>query len=123
MGLDFSHGPEYERFGPFGPQWSYTGFNRFRRRLSQAEGFDLDGMAGFIVNGAPWSTVATPLTPLLNHSDCDGNMTPEECKQVAPRLKEIVDGWEPGDYDRQSALELVAAMEYCAEHGETLEFC
>lgn len=114
MGLDFSHGDA---------RWAYSGFMRFRMRLAQAEGFDLQSMAGYSPGGRPWSSVTTTLEPLLNHSDCDGELTPAECKQVAPRLKEIIAGWDLDDRDRNSGLELVAAMEYCAEHGENLEFC
>lgn len=114
MGLDFSHGDAH---------WSYSGFMRFRERLAKAEGFDLQTMAGFTAGGEPWSGVTTDLAPLLNHSDCDGELSPQECKQVAPRLKEIIGGWDLDDYDRRSGIELVAAMEYCAGNGESLEFC
>lgn len=120
MGLDFSHGDAH---------WAYSGFGRFREKLARAEGFNLNDMEGFRRSHEPprpmrsWDTVTTDLKPLLDHSDCDGELTSEECKQVAPRLKEIIADWPLEDYDRRSGLDLVAAMEYCAEHGETLEFC
>lgn len=130
MGLDFSHGKA---------RWSYSGFMRFRQKLAKAEGLNLDDMEGYADNrfgrllradespapdhAVSWDTTDTPLRPLLDHSDCDGELTPAECAQVAPRLKEIVSDWPIGDYDRNAALSLVAAMEYCAEHGENLEFC
>lgn len=28
--------------------------------------------------------------PLLDHSDCDGELTPEECKQIADGLDDIL---------------------------------
>lgn len=120
MGLDFSHGEAH---------WAYSGFGRFREKLANAEGFNLNDMEGFLrLHETPrpmrsWDTVTTDLKPLLNHSDCDGELTPQECKQVAPRLKQIIADWPLEDRDRDSGLELVAAMEHCAGHGENLEFC
>ncbi|MFE3202161.1 hypothetical protein [Embleya sp. NPDC059237] len=77
MGLDFSHTDAH---------WSYSGFMRFREAIAAHEGIDLWQMQGF--NSGPdaisWSTVTSPLKALLNHSDCDGHLTPEECAVVAP---------------------------------------
>ena len=113
MGLDFTHGDA---------QWAYGLFAHFRRRLAEHEGFDLEAMAGFTRNGRSWDEVTTDLKPLLNHSDCDGALTPAECAQVAPRLAEVIATWPQDDYDRQSGEALVMAMQYCAEHGEELGF-
>src|SRR3546814_12914881 len=102
MGLDCSH---------TGAHWAYSGFTRFRRALAKHEGIDLDAMEGFQRHGddrprVSWNTVTTPLKPLLDHSDCDGELTPEECRQVAPRLREVVKAVWPGDcYDRQTGLD------------------
>jgi hypothetical protein len=115
------------------PQWSYGGFDRFRQRLAEAEGFSLNEMAGFgegfgedAVRGTrSWDDVTTELAPLLNHSDCDGEMTPQECAAVLPRLREIITGWataEPGDYDVQAGQALCEAMQLCAEQGVRLLF-
>lgn len=136
MGLGFSHryGPDPDDYSLFDVHWSYSGFMRFRRALAKAEGLNLDDMQGYADypvgvetaapgRAIPWSSVSTPLEPLLNHSDCDGELTPDECAQIAPRLKEIVSDWPIDDYDRNAGLGLVAAMEHCAEHGENLEFC
>lgn len=118
MGLDFTHNRPP---GHHCAQWSYTGFGAFRRRLAEEEEFNLDDMQGFD-GDVSWDDVTTDLKPLLNHSDCDGNLTPEECAQVAPRLREIVAGW-LDDYDRRGALRLADCMELCAAAGEKLEFC
>ncbi|GAA2432252.1 hypothetical protein GCM10010405_13980 [Streptomyces macrosporus] len=76
--------------------WSYTGFNAFRRRLAQAEGFDLSGMCGF-GGQRPWSDVSTTLTPLLDHPDDDGpDLTPAQCAAILPRLEEIAHQWQEG---------------------------
>ena len=135
MGLDFRHDrPD----GHHCPQWAYSGFNRFRIRLAAAEGFDLEEMQGFGKGGyfdgtrvpgtRSWDEITTALKPLLNHSDCDGELTPEECAQIAPRLREVVAGWEQdgefsSHYDEQGALRLADCMEACAAAGEKLEFC
>jgi hypothetical protein len=113
MGLDFHNSDAH---------WSYSGFARFRERLAKHEGFDLDEMQGF--NGLrPWSEITTALKPLLDHSDGDGELTPEECAQVAPRLREVLAGWEQDDYDTHSGRLLADGMEWCAANGEPLEFC
>lgn len=85
-----------------------------------------------------WDDQTTPLKPLLNHSDCEDEMTAAECRQVAPRLREIVEGWsnepppKPEDVessawfddnpDRRAGLALVELMEFCAEHDYELLF-
>ena len=67
-----------------------------------------------------WEEVNTPLAPLLHHSDCDGSMTPEECAQVEPRLREIIEQWE--DNDREPGLSLCSLMRYCADDDWHLVF-
>lgn len=121
MGLDFSHGSAH---------WAYSGFMRFWEMLAREEGFELREMQGYHGDRA-WDTVQTDLEPLLNHSDCDGELTPQECAQVAPRLREILAKWKEerthdladDDYDVYAGLALCDAMEQCAELGEVLEFC
>jgi hypothetical protein len=102
--------------------WSYSGFNSFRMRLAEHEGFDLRAMEGF--DGTrPWAEVSSPLQPLLAHADDEGVLTPAECAQMYTPLTRIVNGWaaESGDmhdYDveqgrllAQSMLESVASCE------------
>ncbi|WP_313469847.1 hypothetical protein [Lysinibacillus sp.] len=111
MGLNFSH---------CDVGWSYSGFNNFRRRLAQQIEMDLDDMVGFGGN-IPFHIYQDDIVPLLNHSDCDGELTPDECKQVAPRLRELVSGWED-DYEKSKALDLADGMELAANRGKSLEF-
>lgn len=119
MGIDFSHTEAH---------WSYTGFSRFRDALAAHEGIDLDRMDGFRRHGddrprISWTTISSPLVPLLNHSDCDGELTPQECRQVAPRLREVVaEIWTTG-YDRDTGLALADGMDAAAAAEEPLEFC
>ena len=84
------------------PRWSYNGFHRFRSKLAEAIGVKLDDMQGF-GGPEPWTSVDDPIVALLDHSDCDGDLTVEACKAVAPRLREIVETFENG-YDRINGL-------------------
>jgi len=117
MGLDFSHSDAH---------WSYSGFMKFRTHLAECTGIDLDMMEGFGGDGE-WSPPLTePIIDLLNHSDCDGELTPEQCKIIAPRLRKIVSEWSDSDYmvmyDKKNALLLADGMEEAAANGEPLEF-
>lgn len=112
MGLDFSHCDAH---------WSYSGFHRFRCKLAKEIGIDLDSMKGF-GGKISWDKIKDPIKPLLNHSDCDGELTSEECREVAPRLRELVKDWPDDDYDKQKALELADGMEFAAIMNENLEF-
>jgi hypothetical protein len=130
MGLDFSHTTA---------QWSYSGFSRFRDALATHEGIDLDQMEGFRRRGddrprIPWTGITGPLVPLLNHSDCDGELSPEECRQIAPRLRAVVNELWPaethsdfdadpnGYHNRSSGLALADGMDTAAAAGEPLRF-
>jgi len=57
------------------------------------------------------------------HSDCDGELSPEDCAQVAPRLLELIKNWPDDDYDKREARVLAEGMLECAEAKEALEFC
>jgi hypothetical protein len=112
MGLDFQGSDAH---------WSYGGFHRFRLRLSAAIDLDFEGFC----EGKPATeaNAKDPIFPLLNHSDCDGDLSPEDCATVAPRLREMVAPWPEDDYDKHQALLLAEGMEECAKNGESLEFC
>jgi len=56
---------------------SYTYFHNWRRTLARIVGINLDQMAGF--NGCKSWTGHERFYELLNHSDCDGKLTPLEC--------------------------------------------
>ena len=115
MGIDFSHCDAH---------WSYGGFMRFRIKVAAAIGIDLDTMAGF--NGTnSWDAIKDPIVLLLDHSDCDGELTPDECAQIAPRLQEIIASWDDDElygYDKDNAQLLIEGMLDCAISGENLRF-
>lgn len=112
MGLRFSHGDA---------QWSYHGFGNFRKRLANEIGIDLMRMDGFMDNGIPWDKIIDPIVPLLNHSDCEGYLSAEECASVAPRLRELVSAWDE-DHDKNRALDLANGMDEAAREKESLLF-
>jgi len=124
MGLDFSH---------CNASWSYDGFDRFRQKLAKEVGIDLDSMEGFdiravltgkISNSNKWSSLKPDdVHDFLNHSDCDGILTPEQCGRIAPRLTELIKDWDDDDYDKQQALELIEGMNAASQAGEPLKFC
>jgi hypothetical protein len=106
MGLDFSH---------CGAHWSYSGFYRFRERIARAIGLDYS-------SEIKWKDIDSPLVPFLDHSDCGGELSPADCRQVARALKAIVNDWPDDDYDKQEALELIRGMEIAAAENAPLEF-
>jgi len=76
--------------------WSYCGFDEFRRRLAQAEGFVLSEMLSF-GGERSWRDVSIALAPLLNRpDDGGGELSPTECAAILPRLEEIVEQWQDG---------------------------
>jgi len=72
--------------------------------------------------GKSWEKITDNIEPLLNHSDCDGILSPEECKRVAPRLRELIKDWLDDDYDKVKALKLADGMEEAVNMGEDFEF-
>lgn len=134
MGLDLHAGTdgtpenEYEDtwYAPdLHAHWSYSGFGKFREALAIHEGFFLDDMAGFTKDGRSWDLVTTPLKPLLDHSDCDGEMSPEEASQVWPRLKEIADERKDegeSDWHQTGIRNLIELLQGAAENGWTVLF-
>jgi hypothetical protein len=113
MGIDFSYCDAH---------WPYSGFHRFRKRLALALGLNLDEMIGF-GGKRSWDTVDDPIKGLLDHSDCEGDLTPAQCRIIASRLREMVAAWADDDHDKKSGLELAKGMEASANADESLKFC
>ena len=70
-----------------------------------------------------WDKMTHDIKPLLNHSDCDGVLTPDECRQVAPALRRLVAEWPEDDYDRIHFQLLADGMDEASRKEEDLEFC
>lgn len=67
---------------------AYSSFHTWRRIIAKKAGLNLDEMLGF--GGEKEFDSNHNLTPLLNHSDCDGELTVAECKKVKAGLEEIL---------------------------------
>lgn len=81
-------------------------------------------MDGYTENGLSWDGVTDPIKPLLDHSDSGGELSPEECTSIAPRLRELIQGWEEDDpINYPQGMKLAAGMDEAAQAGEPLEFC
>lgn len=98
-----------------------------RTRLAREIGITLGDMHGFSerhgFDGIPWDKVKDGIVPLLNHTDCEGELSVEEMKSVAPRLRELVAAWPDFDYDKQTSLALSAHMEKLILENTPLVFC
>ena len=102
--------------------WSYFGFQAFRLRLArQLFGAGIVGLW----HDKPETFQQHPLNALLDHGDCDGQLSYEQCKVIAPALREAVKDWgekDPLDYDCSNAIRLAEAMESMGD-CDVLEFC
>lgn len=105
--------------------WSYSGFFDFRRRLARQIGVNLDDMDGY-GGEKSWEYVVDPIKTLLDHSDCEGEISPVDCPLLAVRLRMMVKDWPeewPFDYDKENALLLAKHMDTCAIRNVPLIFC
>ncbi len=129
MGIDFSH---------CNAHWSYSGFGQYRRRIWNQCGFSDD--LYFLYKEDVWLeqiSVDHPLYDFFDHSDCDGELTPEQLKKIEPILREKtlelfnkpVNELAKGllltqfdDYDITMGLELCNGMLNAISKNENLEF-
>ncbi|MBT2408690.1 MULTISPECIES: hypothetical protein [unclassified Streptomyces] len=107
--------------------WSYSGFNAFRQRLAQAEGFTLPDMWGF-GGDREWSEISSTLKPLLDHPDDAGDLSAADCARILPRLAEIITEWETAESNPaltrhiEDARQLVAVLKICVDSNVELLF-
>lgn len=121
MGLDFAYIKSERLEIGIRPHWSYGGFDAFRTKLAKEIGIKFDEMKG--MGGIKsWEDVDDDIRLLLNHSDCDGELSCEQCRLVAPRLRELVKGWPDDDYDKIHGLRLSMMMDKCAKNEWDLRF-
>lgn len=146
MGLDTSHGAWHG---------AYSAFMRWRQKIAQVAGLPpLNLMEGFFEKGnyldpfrdyaKQWPELAAtfydslpirwealksdPLHVLLHHSDCDGEITPEDCAKIADRLQELLpllpagdSGGHIGDY-RDKTQTFIDGCRAAAQANEPLDF-
>jgi hypothetical protein len=116
MGLDISS-QNHEAY------WTYDDFHRFRSTL--AKHMALRDYA--TVDTWPeeyWAKLAGhPLYPLLRHSDCDGVLTPQECRAMAgPLFHMITRIWQPEDYHWDAGIDFVHCLIDAVKYQEDVEF-
>jgi hypothetical protein len=113
MGLDTSHNAWH---GP------YSAFNRFRRNLMLSyNNTSLDDYEGYGGN-IPMNNIADKgLFIFFNHSDCDGDISPEDCKLVSESLlslsPKVTD-----NYYRDLLTDFANGCALAYNNNETLEF-
>lgn len=112
MGLDFSHGNAH---------WAYSGFMRFRDRLAEALGYT-KSLRDMYDDDTYTCMENEPIYPLINHSDCDGDLTVEEMQQILPQLEDIINRWDDEDYEKDRGLLLIESMKEAINDNEPLEF-
>jgi hypothetical protein len=113
MGLDFNRSEVH---------WGYSGFAAFREKLALEIGIELEKMNGFGGN-RKWDNIIDPIALFLDHSDCEGELSPNECAKIYPRLLDLVRKWDDKDVDKAKAIQLANDMEECHLEGEPLVFC
>lgn len=123
MGLDIilreDPGRYHVRFG-------YCDFNEYRRFLASLIGINLDEMWGYGGTKSWGPYRDDPLTVLLDHSDCDGEIEPEDAEPLADRLKELIDHFDESDkvhqYWKTQTEKLIKILRRAAETGEQVLF-
>lgn len=137
MGLDTSHGC-----------WSgpYSAFHRWRRRIAEIaglgdlnhyEGFEFSFLAGDHAEPLERKKFdeSHPLTPLLSHSDCDGEIASKDCTGIADALEAllpVLEGFAKHEQDARVRIanewyvsktkEFVEGLREAAAAGEAVEF-
>lgn len=116
MGLNCSHGA-YDG--------SYTGFNNLRRAVSKAAGGSYPPHKDKTLDKWKWyvdekySKETHPgLYEFLNHSDCDGEISPESCVVVANDLDALL----PLIEGQERLLKFIDGCRLAANQNEPLEF-
>lgn len=85
MGLDTSHNCWHG---------SYSSFNQFRYSLGRQIGVNLDEYIGYGEGGTKYLTdIKHELYPFFMHSDCEGELTVEESKQIVIGLNKVLENF------------------------------
>jgi hypothetical protein len=115
MGLDLrvkNYRTDHTKIG------SYIGFNDFRRAWAEHLGFNLSEMEG-LGGSKKWTN--EPLQSFFNHSDCDGEISPEDCKKILAQAEKDL----PLLTDEQSQYSMPILIRFCKaaiKNNKPLEF-
>lgn len=120
MGLDTTHDCWHG---------AYSAFGRWRRLICQVAGLgDLNDYEGF-GGGKPFPKDA-PIVALLDHSDCDGEISASACGPLADALEAMLpaldlagDGGGHIGFFGDKTRTFIAGLRKAAEAGEAVEFC
>lgn len=99
MGLDTTHNCWHG---------AYSSFNRFRYSLAEQIGVNLDEYDGYGFGDKDLESIDHDIMPLLNHSDCDGELTVEESKRIVNGLNNILENFNENlhfDYNFKERIE------------------
>ena len=131
MGLSFY----VQKAEPAGIGFSYFGFHEFRHRIARSCGFHdcFPGTDTDFYKNDRWKEMEEthPMYSLLSHSDCDGNLHPDDCYLIATHFEIILQEWRTElaknrdidlENDIDMAEQLAKVMMQCYRHGETLLF-
>ncbi len=124
MGLNCSH----DAF-----DGAYSAFHRFRGAVCVAAGGVWDNEGQWEISEDIYNANAG-LVEFLNHSDCDGEISPEMCVKVADDLEKLLPIIEANDNGGSghiaraggfigTAKKFIAGCREAAKLGEPLEFC
>lgn len=118
-------GIDLQRMDGFGPMNDLDAYLKMHPEMTMQqvtpamyEGAEKEFYAEWTIS---WKDVETTLEPFLHHSDCDGEMTPEECAQVLPRLEECVKEIDE-EWEAERGQKLVNMMRICVEQDAHLLF-
>lgn len=117
MGLDTSHNAWH---GP------YSSFNQFRFWLATLIGINLSEYIGYgDVGTKQLSSIESDLRLLFDHSDCDGNIPPEDCKKIADAITEVLKTTDKGPYPHIHYNDAITFRDGCLlayKKNEILDF-
>jgi hypothetical protein len=124
MGLDFY----IQRSESVDVSFSYVEYMRFRYHILQIMGIDTGYNINIFKSGAAEKVPKDdPLFDFIFHSDCDGELDDCQCKEMGPRLKVLLESWNPSNtsdqLEKAEGLKLADAMIRCGNEEATLIFC
>jgi len=109
---------------------SYGTFNWFRFNLGKQIGIDLQDYIEYSGNGKKsLNDIHHNLIPLFNHSDCEGILTPDECKKIVKGLNNVLNNYNPdlvnygdADYFKNKLIQFKNGCKKAIEANENVEF-